>query len=203
MVKKTTAMAGIMVLLLVVGIVSISGCTGFDTNGPTPVPPTSSTGVKPATAEVSTDTSGHSMEQKNLLDRYAWESDMNAINYLYIFNQMGAVCMKFIVKGKVTSSSKRLTPSTVAAGYVSKGDYSPVSYGMPYTYKDAQGYYHTEYTTEVPQDDGTYGASSPYIFFETVDGVYHQQSLDGMGYHLSSQPLKIDTAGHLTMEVEN
>lgn len=49
------------------------------------------------------------------------------------------------------------------------------------------------YTGEVLQNDGTYGDSSPYIYWWDARGVYHQHFMtDGQIVHLSEQPLRVN-----------
>lgn len=76
--------------------------------------PISSSGVEKATATVQTDMSGHTIEQNNVLARYKLDNAVGSIKHLYVISAYsGQVLIYSTVKGKVTSSGKRLTPTTV------------------------------------------------------------------------------------------
>ena len=66
------------------------------------------------------------------------------------------------MRGKVTSSGKRASPSTVAnsEGRIRIRAILPTADG--------------NLTTEREQDDGSYGDSVDYIYWWDVNGVYHQ-----------------------------
>jgi hypothetical protein len=75
--------------------------------------------------------------------------------YVVFLNDMGQPIDYFIVKGKCSSSNKRLTdPTQIVEG--DRGSYTG--------YFDVPG----------PGVDGTYGESDEYIFCKTVDGKYKQ-----------------------------
>jgi hypothetical protein len=94
-----------------------------------------------------------------------------------------------IVAGKVTSSSKRLTPTEIE----SAGEYLD---GFPVTIGNWSGT-----TAEVLGDDGTYGSSVNYIFwFSSVSGAYRQMFMTGGQQVLvSSQPIPIK---NMTLSLE-
>src|SRR6185436_8733655 len=94
------------------------------------------------------------------------------------------------VRGKVTSSGKRLTPKTVVVG---DGHEAHRYYGF-----DAVG---GRETSEVLQDDGTYGDSVEYVFWFDARGVYHQHYLGDEILHISDQPLAVKNVV-LNMEVD-
>jgi hypothetical protein len=95
----------------------------------------------------------------------------------------GDVLIYSTVKGKVTSSGKRLTPTSVAVVYNPNG----TDWGIPVA---IGGYW--QYTSEVLQDDGSYGSSSEYLYWWDVQGRYHQH-YPGAGQiiHISDQPLPV------------
>jgi hypothetical protein len=137
----------------------------------------SDTGVTKITAKVAVGPDGLTVEQKNVSDRLEQENQIGSIKHLYVISPYsGQVMMYFTVKGKITSSGKRLSPSTVSGS--SSGYYMPVVI-------DGKQYY----TQEVLGDDGTYGGSIEYLYFWDVQGVYHQQYVQSCILHISSKPL--------------
>ena len=78
-----------------------------------------------------------------------------------------------------------MTPTSVVA---SDGQYVDSDFsGVPVAIGGRQ-----HRTTEVLQDDGTYGSSIPYLFWEDTKGVYHQHYVSGgQILHVSSEPLPI------------
>lgn len=147
--------------------------------------PMSNSGVKEAKVTVKTDGSGNTIEQKNIAERYKRDNDFGAIKHLYIISSYsGQVLLYSTVKGKVTSSGKRLTPISVVDN---GGQYITNSYGF-----DVNIGGHSCRTTEVLQDDGTYGSSIEYLFWLDSKDVYHQQYITGgMILHVSDQPLSV------------
>lgn len=152
--------------------------------------PESTTGVKKITANVVTQASGLTVEQENIKKRVELENMPGSVKHLYVISAMsGQVIIYSTVKGKVTSSGKRLTPTTVSSG----GDYPdsiPVSIGA--------GRY---YTPEVLQDDGSYGSSIPYLYWWDVQGRYHQHYVSGgQIIHVGDQPMPVKS---ITINLEN
>lgn len=147
-------------------------------------PAESTAGVKKAQAVVQTDLSGHTAEQNNVSRRLLEDNKPGAIKHLYIISAAsGQVIIYSTVKGKVTSSGKRLSPLTIVAG--SSGEYR-----MPaIPFEIGGGNYGT---SEVIQDDGVYGSSVEYIYWWDSKDVYHQQYITGgMILHVSSQPIAV------------
>jgi uncharacterized protein YcfL len=146
--------------------------------------PTSSSGVQQTTVQVQTGPDGLTVEQRNVRDRLSMDNKPGSIKHLYIISAYsGQVLIYSTVRGKVTSSGKRLTPTTVA---VNSGEYH-YSYGIPV---NIGGSDHS--TSEVLQDDGTYGSSVDYIYWWDSKGVYHQQYITGgMIVHISDQPVAV------------
>ena len=145
-------------------------------------PSTAASGVAKHQTKVQTDLSGWTIEQHNVADRLKVDNTPGAIKYLYVISPYsGQVIIYSTVKGKVTSSGKRLNPGTVAVG---DGNESHRFYG----YDTADG----KETAEVLQDDGTYGASVDYIYWWDVQGRYHQHFFTGgQIIHVSDQPLPV------------
>ena len=162
--------------------------------------PVSDSGVKKATAKVKTQASGLTVEQENVKRRLETENSPGSIKHLYVISAMsGQTIIYSTVKGKVTSSGKRLTPTTVAAGQHGKGGgYSDgVTYGIP-----VQIGRRNYRTAEVLQDDGTYGSSIHYLYWWDVQGRYHQHYVSGgQIIHVSDQPIAVGSV-IINMEVQ-
>jgi hypothetical protein len=143
--------------------------------------PISDTGVKKATAEITTGIDGLTVEQRNVKARLEVDNKSGSIKHLYVISAYtGQVLIYSTVDGKVTSSGKRLTPTTVSSG----GD---IPDSIPFAIA-GQRYY----TPEVIQDDGTYGHSSPYVFWFDTQGNYHQHYINGgQIFHVSDEPLAV------------
>lgn len=108
-------------------------------------------------------------EIKQIQRRLEQFSKPGVLGFVVLLNQAGQPIWYGGVQGKPTSSGKRLTPP-VQAWSVDKGQ---------------------DYGTEMdvsPSDEGTWGSSSPYIFFWTTSGQYMQWSGD---YLYSDQPLRL------------
>ena len=157
--------------------------------------PQADTGVKKAVATVSVQANGLTVEQENIQKRLQMENAPGSIKHLYVLSAYsGEVILYSTVKGKVTSSGKRLTPYTVAA---LDGQYVGGSHGgFPITFPNSN----EKYTSEVLQDDGTYGSSIDYLYWWDIRGVYHQlYVMGGMIVQISDQPMSF---GRVTLSVE-
>jgi len=158
--------------------VSLSGCTD------TPEEPISDTGIQKASAgQLQTNPAGYTVEQQNIKDRLQMDNRPGSIKHLYVISAYsGQVLIYSTVKGKVTSSGKRLTPTTVSSGSGQTCCYAiPINIGG--------GRY---YTQEVLEDDGTYGNSMPYLYWWDTKGVYHQMYITGGEIvQISDQPLAV------------
>jgi hypothetical protein len=168
--RKLTTILG--ALLLCALLTSCDG-TGAGT-------PTSAGGVKQAGVQVATDTNGHTVEQNQIASRLEMDNKPGSIKHLYVISAYsGQVIIYSTVKGKVTSSGKRLTPTTVAAGCA----YQQGCWGQDSNMGK---------TGEVIQDDGTYGSSAEYIYWFDSKGIYHQHYISGgQIVHISSEPLAV------------
>ena len=153
-------------------------------------PPAATTGVTKATADVAVQSSGLTVEQENVKRRIELENQPGSIKHLYVISAWsGDVLIYSTVRGKVTSSGKRLTPYTVE----SAGDAPD---GFPIRV-DGRGYH----TLEVLQDDGTYGSSIAYLYWWNAAGQYHQHYVSGgQIIHVSDQPLQVGDV-RINMEV--
>lgn len=140
--------------------------------------PVSTSGITKATTTVQTDLNGNTIEQNAVIKRLKEDNKAGSIKHLYIISAYsGQVLIYSTVKGKVTSSGKRLSPSKIcdsSAGF-------KIDFG---------GEWH--YTDEVLSDDGTYGTSVEYIYWWDSKDFYHQQFITGgMIVHISNQPIAV------------
>lgn len=142
-------------------------------------------GIQKADANVQVQSSGYTVEQEQIRNRYQLENMPGSIKHLYVLSAYsGQVMLYSTVKGKVTSSGKRLSPYTVAAI-----DGEGVGYSFGGMQIDIGG--ETKRTAEVLQDDGTYGSSIPYLFWWDAQGIYHQHYVSGgQILHISDQPIQ-------------
>jgi hypothetical protein len=150
----------------------------------TAAPPKSSTGVTQAQAKVKTQADGLTVEQGNIKRKVELENAPGAIKHMYVVSAMsGDVLIYSTIKGKVTSSGKRLTPYSVVA---TDGQYvDSSSRGVKV---NIGGKNH--YTPEVLQDDGTYGSSISYLYWWDARGIYHKQYVaGGIMIHITDQPM--------------
>lgn len=139
----------------------------------------SASGVAKATVKVNTDSNGHTVEQANYMERIKRDNEVGSIKHLYVISPFsGQVIIYSTVKGKVTSSGKRLSPSKVRGAT----DVAPFKIDVDGT---------TLYTDELLSDDGMYGSSVDYIYWFDQRGVYHQHYLRSEIVHISDQPLSI------------
>lgn len=175
-------MRKILGLLLVMSMFVLMSNSGCEPDKET----TTSGGIKRATVQVQTNANGNTVEQDQISTRVVNDNAPGAIKYLYCISPYSGQCIIFsTVKGKVTSSGKRLQPKTVTArGWDANGtNYSDnvVVIGNK-----------TFITSEVIQDDGTFGDSDPYIYWWDVRGVYHQHFMTGgQILHISDAPLAV------------
>ena len=141
---------------------------------------TARSGVSIATSKVATGPDGLTIEQRNVRERMVADNKPGSIKHLYVISAYsGQVLIYSTVRGKVTSSGKRLNPSTVAGA-----DNSTYIHG--YTIGSGM------VTHEVLGDDGTYGTSVEYLFWWDAKGVYHQHYVaGGQIVHISDQPLAV------------
>jgi len=168
-----------IIVVLVVVVVKTTGCAEKAAE-------TSTTGVKKATVKVKTQASGLTIEQENIKRRLQVDNVPGSIKHLYVISAYsGQVIVYSTVRGKVTSSGKRLSPYQVAAA--EGQSVSQEHLGILVT---ANGY--KKRTPEVLQDDGTYGSSSPYLYWWDTKGIYHQHYVSGgQIIHISDQPLAV------------
>ena len=152
--------------------------------------PTSTSGITKAEVTVPKGSDGLTTEQRNVGARLKADNAPGAIKHLYVISAYsGQTLIYSTVKGKVTSSGKRLSP-TVASGSAN----SPGAF--VFSTKNSR-----VYTNEVLQDDGTYGSSTEYLYWWDTKDVYHQHYVQGgQILHVSSEPLSVKSVV-INMEV--
>ena len=131
---------------------------------------TSSSDVGQASVKVRVNpATGHTIEQDNVIGRLKGDNQPGAVKHLYVISpDSGQVILYSTVRGKVTSGGKRLTPLSTISKY-SCGKDSTCYEGQRVIVGDV-----SVLTTEIVQDDGTYGSSVPYIYWLDSKGRYHQ-----------------------------
>lgn len=145
--------------------------------------PVADSGVQKVSVKVKTDPNGMTVEQKNVADRLLRDNEPGSIKHLYVISAYsGQVLIYSTVRGKVTSSGKRLTnDKTLVSG--DRGEWRG-GFVMPRI-----------------GDDGTYGSSVPYVFWFDSKGVYHQHYVaGGQILHVADQPIAVKSV-ILNMEV--
>lgn len=140
-------------------LLSLAAC---DDASPSPTP------VKMSEAQKSQEAANsirfeENAERDNIKRRLELTADPGKLGFIVLLNQMGQPIVYEGVKGKVTSSHKRLT--------------SPEVYNTYYTHWGV-----------APADEGTYGSSDDYIYYWNTEGVYRQWS--GL-YLYSDQPMRL------------
>ena len=160
------------ILVICLVCISLTGCDEA-------VATKNRSGIAVASVSVPTGADGLTIEQKNIRDRLLLDNKPGSMKHLYVISAYsGDVILYSTVKGKVTSSSKRLIPGT--------RPYSEYERGLT--------------TLEAIQDDGTYGSSIEYLFWWDQRGVYHQHYVQGgQIVHISDQPIR---AGKVILNLE-
>lgn len=169
------------ILLLPLALVFVATLAATDENC-SEAPPVSSSGLSKASATVNPGADGLSVEQRNVKDRLTADNKPGSIKHLYVMSAYsGQVLIYSTVRGKVTSSGKRLSPETITGIYNREVNGFAISMGNV-----------TALTKEVLSDDGTYGSSVPYVYWFDAKGAYHQHYIEGgQILHISDQPLAI------------
>lgn len=104
-------------------------------------------------------------EIDNIKRRLELTSDPGLLGYVVLLNEAGQPILYEGVRGKVTSGSKRLTP--------------PDRIGV---WNGVSG------VRQASSDEGTWGSSSPYIFYWNTEGTYRQWS----GHYIySDKPIRL------------
>ena len=135
-------------------------------------------GTKMATVgKVKTGPDGLTSEQHNIIERIDMDNQISAIKHLYVISAYsGQVVIYSTIRGKVTSSGKRLTPDRVDGANFFQIIIADIIY----------------YTNQILGEDGTYGPSIEYLYWWDSKGVYHQHYVSGgQILHISDQPLAV------------
>lgn len=176
---------------MIKNVLLLASLVALDPDCDSSSPPVSSSGVSKATVKVPVGADGLTVEQRNIGDRLKKDNEPGAIKHLYVISAYsGDVLIYSTVRGKVTSGSKRLTPSNVT-GYGYNGGY--------YGGFDVPIGGQSKNTNEVLGDDGSYGSSGDYLYWFDSKGVYHQQYASSCIIHISDQPLPVK---HVVLNME-
>jgi len=116
-------------------------------------------------------------EIDNIKKRLELTSDPALLGFVMLLNETGQPVAYYGVKGKITSSGKRLTPKQKLV----RGD---------------RGEWGGDFVFNAPSDEGTHGSSDPYIYFWTSGGQYIQWNgkylYSDKPFRLSVKPLVIE-----------
>lgn len=177
------------IIVAAIVCVLLTGCPGTRERAV----PIAATGVREATAEVKVGADGLTSEQRNIKERLKQDNQPGAIKHLYIFSTASGQCILYsTVREKVTSSGKRLSPTTTTSVQGKDGDYYS---GVEF---EANGKRH--WTNEMIQDDGTYGKSIEYLYWFDSAGTYRQVYPNGgMMIVVSTTPLPVKS---VTVNIE-
>ncbi len=146
----------------------------------------SASAVKPTHVEVrSNPATGRTTEQENIAERYSQDNKPGSVKHFYVLSpKTGAVILYSTVEGKVTSGGKRLTPRSSIEKYDCGKDCTHYE-GMRILIGGEM-----QITTEMMQDDGTFGNSLPYFYWFDGNGRYHQHFFtEGQVIAVLDQPL--------------
>lgn len=113
---------------------------------------------------------GDTLEKKNLEEKRKREENANAIRYVYVTN-FGNPIGYYVTKGKISSNGSQRTPEQ----------------DIVHTCGGSSGHYGcAPVVVDGPQDDGSYGASDPGVFFFLADGTMVVTNFD---YIQSDRPI--------------
>lgn len=119
-------------------------------------------------------------EIENIKKRLELTSQPGLLGFLAVTNAAGAPVMYTCVKGKITSSGKRLTPK-VKEWRIDRGEFNGSSLGP------------------APSDEGTWGSSSPYIYWWTCGDQYIQTNVN---YVYSDKPFRLTVQPLIAIDAE-
>ncbi len=165
----------ILVVAALAMVCTLTACKVELTDKPQP-------NVKKVTADIQVNAKGRTVEQENVKRRLEEDNKVGAIKHLYIISAYSGQIIDYsTVKGKVTSSAKRLT--------------NPDKF-----YRVMGSNYSEDKLAQRMGDDGTYGSSVPYVYWWDSADKYHQAYVSGGTLmRISDQPR---TFGSVTMNVE-
>lgn len=144
-----------------------------------------SSGVQPTSVRIAPNpATGMTIEQENTAGRLTQDNEPGAVQHLYVLSAAtGQPIMYSTVRGKVTSSGKRLSPRNTIGSYKCGDNTCFDGFSV-----QVRG--EVIWTKEILGDDGTYGSSAPYLYWWDTQGRYHQHFLtDGQIIDISDQPL--------------
>lgn len=170
-------------LVLALAVIMSIGLTSCNIKADKPeVLQTSTSGAKTVDVasqlNVPLNSRGNTVEQQNIIDKDRVTSDPTKIMWMHLIDFNGRMYLRTAVRCKVTSSGKRLEPTSCAAGRIG-GEYHE-DFGA----RTPEGYR----TTELIRVDGTYGSSDEYVYWFDPMGHFFQK---GNGYLLSDMPIEI------------
>lgn len=108
-------------------------------------------------------------EKRNLAERERRDEQSDRIGYVYL-SSFGQPVGYYVIKGKVSNGGSQLAPEM----------------DMVWTCKKHHGC--ESQVVDGPQDDGTYGAGDPGIFFFLVDGTKIETNYD---YQWADKPIDL------------
>ena len=112
-------------------------------------------------------------EIDNIRRKLELTSSPNLLGFIVLLNEAGQPIAYHAVRGKVTSSGKRLRPSVRVLQVPNHGN---------------NGGQHSV-VIPTPSDEGTYGSSDSYVYFWNTSGAYVQWS----GHYLySDRPIRLN-----------
>lgn len=153
------------ILILITLAIFTTGCQQGTSS-----PPTKVTQSQKAAKAAESITFTENAEIDNIKKRLELTSNPGLTGFVLLMNEAGQPIMYTGVTGKITSGSKRLTRGQTLV----RGDRGP-NYG--------------DFVMHSPSDEGTWGSSSPYIYFWTTQGQYIQWNGK---YLYSDKPFRIN-----------
>ena len=123
-----------------------------------------------------------SVERQNIVSRLELAQNPNTIMWIYCLSDTGQYIFFSPVRGKVTSSTKRLEPTH---GFETSDTYVSGAIRVN-TVKNGN-----VRTSELMQADGTFGSSDNYVYWFDPEGNYYQWNGP---YFVSTVPIKLKTA---------
>lgn len=189
--KKTTLITVGALILVVAGFGAskVFACGGWFESACDTATQTVSNNQKKMETAVPLPQLQSSLERQNISKRLQLFSDETKVSYIYLISY-GKVMAFYTVKGKITSGSKRLTSSQLLVD--SCGNLIQPGVDQPCGTTAGTA-------VSAPELDGTFGDSSPYIFFWTTDGTYVQWNGE---YMMADQPLQLSTQPELVRTVK-
>jgi len=119
-------------------------------------------------------------EIDNIKNRLELTSKPGQLGFVLLLNEMGQPIMYEGVRGKITSSSKRLTPP-IKRWEVDKGEFRGTEMHA------------------AESDEGTWGSSDPYVYYWNLNGEYRQWNgkylYSDKPFRLRQEPLVINIEG--------